>query len=471
MPMLAGFLVLAFAANSGAPSPKDIEDRLQPPVQIEGHAAVHYSLAARMAAHHVPAVSVAVIRNGKIAWAQAWGTLEAGGKRAADANTIFQAASISKSVAATAAMHMVQTGALSLDADVNTELKSWKVPAFNFPGKVTLRELLNHSAGMTTSGFPGYAADERVPTLVEVLNGTPPANTEAVRVNVAPGTIWRYSGGGYTVMQQMMIDKSGAAFPDLMARTVLQPIGMTRSEYSQPLAAGLADNAARAHRGNGVMIKGRWHTYPEMAAAGMWTTPSDLSRFLIEIWKSSRGESNRVVNQATVKEMLTILKGEYGLGLEVMGEGAARWFGHGGSNAGFKCDMRMYADSGDGIAVMTNGDDGSALAREIERAAAEAYGWAGLKPQVKKAAAVSIESLRKLAGTYNAGGTLIAVAVSDSGVLTGAVGEGGKVELLPESESVFLPMTDGLPTFKFVRGADGTASAIEFPGGKATRVH
>jgi CubicO group peptidase (beta-lactamase class C family) len=453
-----------------AVGPKDIEDRLQPPVQIEGHAPVKFRLADRMKFHHVPAVSVAVIQNGKLQWAQAWGTLEAGGTRAADANTMFQAASISKPVAALAALHMAQNGNFHLDDDVNTILKTWKVPAFSFPGKVTLRELLSHTAGLTVHGFGGYAEGDPVPTVPQVLDGAKPANSEPVRVDVAPGTIWRYSGGGYTVMQQMLIDKSGMSFPDLMQQMVLKRIGMAHSAYSQPLAAQYLDNAARAHLRDGKMIKGRWHTYPEMAAAGLWTTPSDLSLYLVEVWKASRGESNRVIEKAMAQEMLRVQKGNYGLGLGVEGEGAGRWFGHGGSNEGFRCDMRLYTESGDGIAVMTNGDDGSALAREIERAAADVYGWAGLKPQVKQAMTLPAAKLQRLTGTYAVGGTRIVVAV-DRGALTAAFdGSADKIELLAESETDFHPMSDGLPKFKFLVSPNGHVDEIEFPGAKAQRV-
>jgi CubicO group peptidase (beta-lactamase class C family) len=446
-----------------AVGPKDIEDRLQPPIQVEGRAPVKFRLVDRMKFHHVPAVSVAVVQNGKLAWAQAWGTLETGGTRATDVNTMFQAASISKSVAALAALHMAQNGNFGLDDDVNTVLKTWKVPAFDFPGKITLRELLSHSAGLTVHGFGGYAEGEPVPTVPQILDGVKPANSAPVRVDVAPGTIWRYSGGGYTVMQQMLIDKSGMTFPDLMQRMVLKRIGMQRSAYSQPLASEYQENAARGHRGDGSTIKGRWHTYPEMAAAGLWTTPSDLSLYLVEVWKASRGESSRVIERAMAQEMLRVQKGDYGLGLAVEGEGVGRWFGHGGSNEGFKCDMRLYTESGDGIVVMTNGDNGSALAKEIERAAADVYGWAGLKPQVKAALVIPAAKLRQLTGTYEVGDTRIVVAL-DNGALTVAVAGGDKIELLAESETDFLPMSDGLPKLKFLR------NEIEFPGGKAKRV-
>ena len=189
IPILLG---LALATSSL----KDIEDRLLPPVQLEGRAQVKFRLADRMKYHRVPAVSVAVIKAGKLEWAAAWGTLKADGTRKADANTMFQAASISKPVAALAAMHMAQNGNFGLDDDVNTILKTWKVPPFDFAGKVTLRELLSHSAGLTVPGFGGYAAGEPVPTVPQILDGVPLSNSKPIRVDVAPGTVWRYSGGG-----------------------------------------------------------------------------------------------------------------------------------------------------------------------------------------------------------------------------------------------------------------------------------
>ena len=419
--------------------------------------------------HRVPAVSVAVIKAGKLEWTAAWGTLGADDTKTADANTMFQAASISKPVTALAALHMAQNGNFALDDDVNTTLKTWKVPAFNFPGKVTLRELLSHSAGLTVHGFGGYAAGEPVPTVPQILDGVPLSNSKPIRVDVAPGTVWRYSGGGYTVIQQLLIDKSGMSFPDLMDRMVLKRIGMTHSAYSQPLAALYQGNAARAHLNNGTMIKGRWHTYPEMAAAGLWTTPSDLAKFLIEVRSASRGESNKVIDRAMAQEMLKIQMGSYGLGLGIEGEGAERWFGHGGSNEGFKCDMRMYLESGDGVVVMTNGDSGSALAREIERAVADAYGLPGLKPEVKKVVTVSPADLARLAGEYSLEGLKLRVSVKGGGITVLSSIQAEPAEFLPQSETEFFPTVDGLGNITFAIGPDGKVNEFSLFGSTAKR--
>jgi len=327
------------------------------------------NLTARMQELHVPAVSIAVMVDGKIAWTKAYGT--------ANTETLFQAASISKPVAAMAALHMMQHGNFSLDEDVNGKLKSWKVPENEFTKteKVTLRRLLSHTAGLTVHGFPGYAATAPVPTVVQILNGEKPANTLAVRVDIVPGSKWRYSGGGYTVMQQLLTDRMGWSFPDIMQRMVLSRIGMKRSTYQQPLPATLAANAAVAHNAQGQPIEGKWHTYPEMAAAGLWTTPHDLALWAIELREAYLGKSNKIIERDTARQMLTAQKDNYGLGVALSGSGPSATFGHGGSNAGFKCNMVMLIESGKGAVVMTNGDRGGQLAGEVMKAMAAEYAW------------------------------------------------------------------------------------------------
>ena len=250
--------VPALVAQTAVPSAETqrhierVEAGLLPPVIVKGDVHVAHTLQERMAALHVPGVSMAVIHHGVIEWAQGFGVMKVGGP-AVTAETLFQAGSISKPVAALAALKLVQEGKLSLDADVNTELKSWKLPyGPEAKGKaVTLRELLTHTGGTTVHGFPGYAAGEPVPTLVQVLNGVKPANTPAIRVETEPGTKWNYSGGGFTIMQQMMIDVTREPFPKLLHDTVLAPIGMTHSTYQQPLPEEWKTMAATPYDGDG----------------------------------------------------------------------------------------------------------------------------------------------------------------------------------------------------------------------------
>ncbi len=245
-----------------------------------------------MRKRHVAGLSLAIIQDGKIVKAKGYGVTEQGGDSPVTTATLFQAGSISKSVSALGALRLVEQGKLALDEDVNARLVTWKVPVNEFTRekKVTLRGLLSHTAGLTVHGFPGYATDDPVPTVVQILDGAKPANTKPIRVDFVPGSKWRYSGGGYTVMQQMIVDVTGKPFPQFMQEAVLGPLAMKESTFEQPLPAGTAKLTASGYYGDRSPVKGRWHIYPEMAAAGLWTTPSDLARFAIGVQEAARGQ-------------------------------------------------------------------------------------------------------------------------------------------------------------------------------------
>lgn len=301
---LSPALVLGQTAVAAVTSQKEIDQHidsvescLPPPVIVKNEPKSCTTLSQRMAELHIAGVSVAVIHNGTIEWAKGYGVRQIGGA-SVNADTLFQAGSISKPLAAMGTLHLVQEGKLSLDADINTGLTSWKLPPSTAaPGAtVTLRELLTHTAGITVHGFPGYAAGTPVPTLVQVLNGEAPANTPPIRMDSVPGKEWRYSGGGYTVMQQLVIDTVKEPFPQFLQHTVLAPIGMSHSTYQQPLPESLLSNAAMPYNGDGTAVPGGPHTYPEMAAAGLWTTASDLCRYIIEVQNSLGSKTNHVLS-------------------------------------------------------------------------------------------------------------------------------------------------------------------------------
>ncbi|MCW5759666.1 MAG: beta-lactamase family protein [Phenylobacterium sp.] len=343
-------------------------------------------LAARMAELHVPGVSIAFIEGGRVKWARAYGVATAGGPKATPA-TLFQAASMSKAVAAATALRLADRGRLDLDQDVNARLRAWKVPEspFTAEAKVTMRGLLSHTAGLTVGGFPGYAAGKPVPSTVQVLDGAPPANTPAVRSWEAPGR-YAYSGGGYTVAQLLIAEVGGEPYPDLAERLVLRPAGMTASTMAQPLPERLIPKAASGHDARGQVIPGARNTYPEYAAAGLWTTPSDYGRFLITVQESWTGRRGALLSAASAKAMVTPVDASagYGLGLLTGRRGGHPYVTHGGSNEGFRCDSLAFLDgSRQGVVVMTNGDNGSRLAGEILAALGRAYGWGPPDPDNK----------------------------------------------------------------------------------------
>lgn len=326
---------------------------------------------ALMKRHKVPGVSVAVVQDGKIAWARGWGVKAADAKDPVDADTLFQAASISKPVAAFGALRLVDDQRLALDEDVNAGLRSWKLPESELTAakKVTLRMLLSHTGGLGVHGFRGYMPGEDVPTLPQVLDGAKPANSPAVRVAAAPGTSFKYSGGGYCIVQLMMTDAAGKPFPEILRERVLEPLGMKRSTFEQPLPEARRAAAARGHLADGTRLpKGDWAIHPEMAAAGLWTTPSDLSRFAMAIQKR-----DKLLSEGMHKELLTPQAGgPTGLGLFLQEPGRFR---HNGSNAGFRCLLVGCRETGQAAVIMTNADSGGQVHQELIGAIAREYGW------------------------------------------------------------------------------------------------
>jgi CubicO group peptidase (beta-lactamase class C family) len=439
-------LVLPWAGRSAAAQSAEAKQHIDKVVSCLHGAVMEKSdpcvrLEDRMAALDVHGVSIAVIHNGVIEWARGFGVARVGGA-AVTAETLFQAGSISKPVATMAALHLVEQGKLSLTADVNTELVSWKLPPAGpmvEGGTVTLQELLTHTAGMTVHGFPGYAKGEPVPTLVEVLNGEKPANTPAILLMDTPGKKWNYSGGGFTIAQMMMVDASKEPFPKLLHDTVLGPIGMTHSTYEQPLPEAMSGGAATPYNADGTPIPGGAHTYPEMAAAGLWTTATDLAKYAIENQQSLAGKANHVLSQEMTERMLRPGIGSWGLGVQVGGSDADRYFTHGGVNEGFESLFMAYERHGDGAVVMTNAQGGMRLATEVMQSIAVEYGWPDWRPVVRTSVKVDKAVLAKYVGTYALSGSFkIAVTLDGDHLVTQGTNQ-PKLVIYPESDTKFFP--------------------------------
>ena len=432
---------------------------------------------AEMKKRQIPGLSLAIIQDGKIAKATGYGTTEAGGKTPVTPSTLFQAGSISKSVAALGALYLVEKGKLSLDEDVNTRLTSWKVPENDFTRqrKVTLRLLLSHTAGLTVHGFPGYAIGEQIPSVVQVLNGEKPANTAPVRVDLLPGSRWRYSGGGFTVMQQLVVDVTRKPYPEFMKEVVLAPLGMESSSFEQPLSKNLARLTATGHDPDRTQVKGRWHVYPEMAAAGLWTTASDLARFAIGIQQSRAGKANPVISVSMTAQMLTNVNSNYGLGVGVESSGDKLRFSHGGRDAGFDAMYIAYAATGQGAAIMLNVNDNSRSVSRILQAIAREYHWPDYPlPTVatRPAAKVSASVLEAVTGRYELSNNNMTTLVLEKGRLFTSVDGLTDEELLPETDSRFF--TAGDRQINFLKDTAGRITGFEWQErgrkGKAPRI-
>lgn len=325
--------------------------------------------------YDVPGVSIAIIEDFKIDQLLTYGVKNRATSAPVNQDTLFQAASISKSVTAVATMKMYQDGMIELDEDINNKLVSWNLEENDYTSeeKVSLRRLLSHTAGTTVHGFRGYNQNETIPTLQAILDGQTPANSPAIVVDTTPGSLFRYSGGGYVIAQQALMDLTQQPFEDLMNEILLEPLEMTSSSFNLPLSDDRMARTSAGHHIDGQNIVGDYNRYPEMSAAGLWTTPQDLAKLLIELQLSLVNQSNKVLAGEVVEEMLTST-GEpasdpvddfYGLGFNVWKHGDEIHFGHAGVNSGFVSQMTAQKTSGAGFVVMTNGDNGAAVIEEI----------------------------------------------------------------------------------------------------------
>jgi CubicO group peptidase (beta-lactamase class C family) len=385
-----------------------IINNLRPPTTFRGKSAAPKTLSDRISYYHSPGVSIAVINDFKIEWAQGFGICDLQSEQPVTADTMFQSGSISKAIFALGVMQLVQDGHLNLDEDINHYLTTWQIPATeNWQPRITLRQILSHTAGLTIDGFAGYLTSESIPTVPQILNGELPANSEQVRVNIFPGMQFRYSGGGTTVAQQAVIDLLDKPFPQIMRELVLDRLQLNDSTYEQPLPNRLKTQAATGHPWKGIPIAGGFHIHPEMAAAGLWTTPTDLAKVGIELMQilNDRSTHNFLTKDTLMSMLVPQLDSQKvgdkfaGIGFFCDGYEDSFQFGHAGSNEGFTSLMRFYPNVGKGVVMMVNSNEGLPLIfREILQAIALEYDWADNIPKDKTI--ISLENIDLYVGIY-----------------------------------------------------------------------
>ncbi|HWZ34893.1 MAG TPA: serine hydrolase, partial [Mucilaginibacter sp.] len=371
-----------------------------PDIQTKGDTPL--TMQQRMAYYKVHAVSVAVINNYKLEWAKAYGYADDSLKKRATTHTLFQAGSVSKSLNAVGVLKMVQGEKIDLYTDINNYLSSWKFPydSLSKNRKITVANLLSHTAGLNLHGFWGYEKDKPIPSIVQVLNGEKPANSSAVISMFEPGLRYEYSGGGVTISQLILMDVTHQAYDNYMYNSVLKPMGMTASSYTQP-PVDTRGLLATGYDARGNEIKGKYHIYPEQAAAGLWTNPTDLAKYIIETQLSLQGKSNKVLNQQMTKLMLTpYIDKSAALGVFIDELSGEKYFQHAGSDVGFLTKYYGSMDGGNGVVVMVNSDNGGII-NEIINSVANVYQFKGLnRSSVKETVSVPEDLLRQYTGKY-----------------------------------------------------------------------
>jgi CubicO group peptidase (beta-lactamase class C family) len=342
-----------------------------------------YTLTERMKHYNVAGLTVAVIDNYQIVWAKAYGYADKKEGRKVTTNTMFEPGSISKSLNAVGILQLAQQGKLDLYQDINQYLVNWKFPydTVSHGKKITTAQLLSHSAGLGVHGFPGYQRDSAIASVTDILDGRAPSNTEAVRSVTEPGKEFRYSGGGILITQQMLTDLTKQRYEQYMYEHVLRPLGMTNSSYNQPPAVSQQKNLATGYKTNGNEVPGKYFIYPEKAAAGLWTTPTDICKYIVEMQLAYQGKSSKVLNQEMVKLHVTPYKNDLAMGTYIQNRNGEIYFDHTASNEGFTGVFIGGITNGKGAAVFVNSDDGT-VAFELINSIALEYNWKGFpKPE------------------------------------------------------------------------------------------
>ena len=479
--LLLALGLLAAPASAQVPTPAEAMERVESGQPGVGEELEDLTIEELLEQFGVPGVSVAVIHDFQIHWAKGYGTADVETGAPVDAETMFQAASISKPVAAMAVLRAVQDGLFTLDTDINEILTSWTLEGGEFTREraVTPRSLTSHTSGLGDGfGFPGYDPDATLPTPIQIFEGHELSNVGTLFMERAPMTFAEYSGGGVTVMQQALEDARRRPFAEVLAADVLGPIGMTRSSFQQPISAEHDRNAARAHDGEGRSRGPKWHVYPELAAAGLWTTATDLARLAIEVQKSAVGESNRVLDQVHVQEMLSpVGVGDFAVGFSIGKRGEGWYFSHGGSNWGFRATLLAHKVKGYGLAIMTNADQGGAVMSELSRRIQEIYEWDSVADPVRRGytapvereeVSVSAEVLSEYVGSYDLGDGLVVEITMEGDALFAQPTDQPRLPIFAESETeFFLKVVEA--QIVFTRGADGEVDGFVLHQGGAQR--
>jgi CubicO group peptidase (beta-lactamase class C family) len=317
-------------------------------------------------------VSVAVIHNYEVVWAKGFGVISVGSNDSVTTQTVFQAASISKSITALTVMKKVQDGKITLTGNVDDQLISWHIPKTNFTNQssLTVKQLLSHTGGVANSFYhiPGYKEGNKLPNIIECLNGTKPAENDPVKIVNIPGTKFSYSNCGYWILEALLQDVEKQEYEEIVNAEIFAPLEMMNSTFKSSPPNAMFKSVAVGHLKNNIPIDGKYYFVRPLSSGGMWSTPIDLAKFLIEMQKSRNGDSNKIIDKDNAILMTKPVMAQYGLGFsnEIRGTGV-KFFGHDGHNVGYICSMIGSLDDGFGVVVMTNSENGWKAVNKIKK--------------------------------------------------------------------------------------------------------
>lgn len=446
-----------------------VENSLSPGI-IFGDSVPKLNIEKRMSETGIKGLSIAVINNYKIEWAKGYGLANEEEKRKVTTDTRFQAASISKSINSLGVLKLVELGKIHPEADINNYLGSWKFPydSISKNKKISVYNLLSHTAGLDIHGFPGYKRKDTLPAIQQILDGKRPSNTKAVRSLFEPGNKFKYSGGGTTISQLIVMDVTKSNYADWMQKNVLQPIGMTNSSYQQPPLASA--NLATGYYQDGKPVAGNYHIYPEQAAAGLWTTPTDLAKYIIECQLALEGRSKKVLSQAMMRKRLTpYIDSAAALGVFIENRKGNLWFNHNGGNEAFLCTSYGSMQGGNGVVIMINGENFSVI-NELMNSVAIVYDWKGFyNPAFKKMVLLPKDTLQQYTGSYKIMNDTLTISFCGDGLCIQQNGQppvGYKVIFTDNNNFSIAEVPDAI--FSPIRNDAGRIDALQLKQGGGT---
>lgn len=462
-----------FAQNKSLPKRiSEVENNLIPFVPVKGFKG--WNIIDRMNYYKVPGVSIAVIKNYKIDWAKGYGLADTLQKTPVTTEIMFSAGSISKFLMAVTALKMVDEGQIELEKPINYYLTSWKIAENDFTQKtpITLRMLLSHSAGTSQSSYFGFTPTQTLPTIVEILSGAKISESRPVVVNSEPNAAFRYSGGGSMVAQMALMDVSKKSFSDLTQELLFDKLGMRNSTFEQPVPLKFTKQSAWAYS-SASWFKGMPYVYPQQAAAGLYTTPTDLAKFFIDIQKSYIGKG-KIVSQALTKQMLlpqqNVSDGSYkeqiGIGPFLIQRTDNKdlngvYFEFTGVNAGFLAYGIASVTNGNGVIIMLNsGDDVNGLGKEIRRAVAKVYNWTNFLPTELQPVSLTDTELDQFAGRYRMATDEVLYLRKEKNYLVENINEGNDIYCFPISKDSIVFTDYNIKGF-FVRNDKGEIMGLQ----------
>lgn len=448
---------------------KNVENSLRPLVLNQGQSL--WNIEEQMQKYNISGLSVAVIDHYKIDWAKGYG--KTGNKEIPKVTeqTVFQAASMSKFVNAVAMMKLIEQQKMSLDEDINHYLTSWK---FHYNKKensnpITIRQLLSHTAGLSTHGFSGYKNSNKLPSIIQTLEGKKPANSKKVKQILPNNETFKYSGGGTTISQLLLMDKSNTSYEIFLYKYLFEPLKMKNSFYSIEFEKYPKD-LAYGHSGNGKVLTNFYNNYPESAAAGLWTTPSDLAKLIIDVQLSLKSKTNKILFKQSAADLIepSLTNSNSALGLFTEQENGTLYLQHSGSNQGFRGKFYFSADNGTGVVIMVNGTN-TKIIEEIIRSVASVYNWAGFESfEVKNEINLSKSDLEKYIGTYALDKRKVKVILKKGTLILIEKGKWSS-KLTPLNNSKFIvDIVKPTATVEFISDSDGNVSKSILEQGEST---